>query len=172
MMYGAQSDKFDYHMVGFDEPILNYFLTKDGLYCDVQRVGSFNLFNDTRYDWKARPTHTVNLLLPFFYPTSFIFFVSHSPLCPSLLSYYSYPITDPITSILFTTLSPPHSSTTTTTNTPSCLLPFLFSSPLLSSELVYLNRKISLNMVAKKCGGGLNGDDFKIDHNASPYVPE
>ena len=50
MMYGAQSDKFDYHMIGFDEPILNYFLTKDGLYCEVQRVGSFNLFNDTRQD--------------------------------------------------------------------------------------------------------------------------
>ena len=136
MMYGAQNDKFDYHMVGFDEPILNYFLTKDGLYCDVQRVGSFNLFNDTRYYY---PTITlcINHYMKSLYPFhTLLSFFSH--LIPSNTLYHSqkHPL-----------IHPP-------------------------SELVYLNRKISLNMVAKKCGGGLNGDDFKIDHNASPYVPE
>jgi predicted SAM-dependent methyltransferase len=47
MMYGAQMDDMDYHKIGFDETLLATFLTTAG-FCDIQRVGSFNLpFADT-----------------------------------------------------------------------------------------------------------------------------
>eukprot|EP01038_Epipyxis_sp_PR26KG_P008707 gene8707-11766_t len=47
MMYGAQSDPFDYHQVGFDEDLLVYFMNKAG-FCQLERVGNFNLpFIDT-----------------------------------------------------------------------------------------------------------------------------
>lgn len=47
MMYGAQMDDMDYHKIGFDETLLATFLTTAG-FCDIQRVGSFNLpFGDT-----------------------------------------------------------------------------------------------------------------------------
>lgn len=46
MIYGAQSDEYDYHKVGFDESILTTFLRQAG-FCGIERTGSFNLFNDT-----------------------------------------------------------------------------------------------------------------------------
>ena len=46
MIYGAQSDEYDYHKVGFDEMILTVFLRQAG-FCRIERTGSFNLFNDT-----------------------------------------------------------------------------------------------------------------------------
>ncbi len=46
MFYGAQSDMFDYHFVGFDEDLLTYFLHQAG-FCEIERVGNFNLFQDT-----------------------------------------------------------------------------------------------------------------------------
>ena len=46
MIYGAQSDKYDYHKVGFDESLLTHFLHQNG-FCHIERTGNFNLFNDT-----------------------------------------------------------------------------------------------------------------------------
>lgn len=46
MIYGAQSDEYDFHMVGFDEEILTSFLQQEG-FCKVERVGSYRLFDDT-----------------------------------------------------------------------------------------------------------------------------
>lgn len=46
VIYGAQSDEFDYHKVGFDFGVLRALLHQNG-YCDIERVGSFNLFNDS-----------------------------------------------------------------------------------------------------------------------------
>ncbi len=46
VIYGAQSDKYDYHKVGFDFTILRALLVQNG-YCNIERVGSFNLFNDS-----------------------------------------------------------------------------------------------------------------------------
>lgn len=45
MMYGGQTDVFDYHLIGFDESILTSVL-RDAGFCDIQRVGNFNLFSD------------------------------------------------------------------------------------------------------------------------------
>lgn len=46
LMYGGHEDAYDHHKVGFDFPILSYFLTQAG-FSDVQRVPDFNLFEDT-----------------------------------------------------------------------------------------------------------------------------
>ena len=46
MMYGAQSDQFDYHKVGFDEHTLRFFVEEAG-FCNFKRVGAFNIHNDT-----------------------------------------------------------------------------------------------------------------------------
>ncbi|KAJ1438335.1 glycosyl transferase family 41-domain-containing protein [Ochromonadaceae sp. CCMP2298] len=47
MVYGAQSDSFDYHMVGFNFNLLEHFLKQAG-FCHIQRVRSFNLpFGDS-----------------------------------------------------------------------------------------------------------------------------
>ena len=46
MMYGAQSDLYDYHKVGFDEGTLRYFV-EDAGFCNFKRVGNFNIHNDT-----------------------------------------------------------------------------------------------------------------------------
>lgn len=46
MMYGAQSDLFDYHKVGFDEHTLQFFVEEAG-FCNFKRVGAFNIHNDT-----------------------------------------------------------------------------------------------------------------------------
>ena len=45
MMYGGQTDEYDYHMIGFDESVLASVLADAG-FCNVQRVGDFNLFPD------------------------------------------------------------------------------------------------------------------------------
>lgn len=45
MMYGGQTDEYDYHMVGFDEGILTSVLMDVG-FCHITRVGDFNLFQD------------------------------------------------------------------------------------------------------------------------------
>lgn len=47
MMYGAQMDEMDFHKVGFDQDVLAYFLSQAD-FCEIERVGSFNLpFHDT-----------------------------------------------------------------------------------------------------------------------------
>ena len=46
MMYGAQVDEYDFHKIGFDEAILHTFL-RDHKFCNIERVHSFNLFQDT-----------------------------------------------------------------------------------------------------------------------------
>jgi predicted SAM-dependent methyltransferase len=45
MMYGGQTDDYDYHLVGFDDSILASVLMQAG-FCDIQRVGDFNIFKD------------------------------------------------------------------------------------------------------------------------------
>ncbi|RHY34781.1 hypothetical protein DYB32_000665 [Aphanomyces invadans] len=46
MMYGGQTDGHDFHKTGFDRVILDSFLTEAG-FCNVTRVKSFGLFQDT-----------------------------------------------------------------------------------------------------------------------------
>lgn len=46
MMYGGQTDEYDYHLIGFDEPMLAMFL-RDAGFCNTERVRDFNLgFSD------------------------------------------------------------------------------------------------------------------------------
>eukprot|EP01035_Chromulina_nebulosa_P017203 gene17203-22723_t len=45
MIYGSQSNAFDYHFIGFDEEILTSFLVDYG-FCNIERVQAFNLFED------------------------------------------------------------------------------------------------------------------------------
>ena len=44
MMYGGQMDAYDYHHVGLDYHILYHILTCTG-FCEIQRVGNFNVLN-------------------------------------------------------------------------------------------------------------------------------
>jgi predicted SAM-dependent methyltransferase len=46
MMFGGQEDMYDYHYVGFNEHLLTSLLLQSG-FCDVKRVETFNLFNDS-----------------------------------------------------------------------------------------------------------------------------
>jgi len=46
MLYGGQSDAFDYHKAGFNLQILTWYLEQVG-FKSVRRVPSFNLFKDT-----------------------------------------------------------------------------------------------------------------------------
>jgi predicted SAM-dependent methyltransferase len=46
MIFGGHVDKYDYHLVGFNEAFLSGFLRSAG-FIDVQRVSSFGLFDDT-----------------------------------------------------------------------------------------------------------------------------
>jgi hypothetical protein len=46
IIYGGQTDAYDFHKVGFTLEFLGYFLHKHG-FCDVQRVASHDLFDDT-----------------------------------------------------------------------------------------------------------------------------
>jgi len=46
MMFGAHSDKHDYHYIGFSSDILNYFLGKAG-FTNAKRVKEFGIFEDT-----------------------------------------------------------------------------------------------------------------------------
>lgn len=46
MIFGAHVDAHDYHQVGFDLPILAYFLRGAG-FADIERVADFGLFDDT-----------------------------------------------------------------------------------------------------------------------------
>ena len=46
MIYGAQTDEFDFHYMGFDDATLPTLLAVHG-FCDLKRVGNFNLFSDT-----------------------------------------------------------------------------------------------------------------------------
>ena len=42
MMYGGQTDEYDYHLIGFDETMLTMFLSNAG-FCEIERVGNFNI---------------------------------------------------------------------------------------------------------------------------------
>jgi predicted SAM-dependent methyltransferase len=46
MMYGGQQDEYDFHYVGFTYDMLAEMLMSFD-FCDVQRVGDFNIFRDT-----------------------------------------------------------------------------------------------------------------------------
>ena len=46
MMYGAQSDQFDHHHVGFDDSLLLAAVAEAG-FCNAERVGDFRLHDDT-----------------------------------------------------------------------------------------------------------------------------
>jgi predicted SAM-dependent methyltransferase len=46
MMFGGHVDKYDYHAVGLNEEFLTLFLRDCG-YVNIQRVQSFDLFDDT-----------------------------------------------------------------------------------------------------------------------------
>jgi predicted SAM-dependent methyltransferase len=46
MIFGAHSDSYDYHLVGFDEHYLGAVLREAG-FTGIQRVAGFNLFEDT-----------------------------------------------------------------------------------------------------------------------------
>lgn len=46
MIYGGQTDRYDFHLYGYNEESLTLFLKEAG-YCKMQRVGNFNLFGDT-----------------------------------------------------------------------------------------------------------------------------
>ena len=45
MIFGGQTNSFDYHMTGFNEEILSHFLKNVG-FSDVKRVEEFGLFED------------------------------------------------------------------------------------------------------------------------------
>lgn len=61
MMYGAHLDAHDYHKVGFDFPILAYFLAQAG-FADIERVADFGLFNDTSRSRFAGVPISLNLI--------------------------------------------------------------------------------------------------------------
>ena len=46
MIYGAQSDQFDFHYMGFDDVTLPTLLSGHG-FCGIKRVGNFNIIEDT-----------------------------------------------------------------------------------------------------------------------------
>ena len=46
MMFGGHVDEHDYHKVGFNFPVLSYFLTQAG-FTDITRVDDLGVFNDT-----------------------------------------------------------------------------------------------------------------------------
>jgi hypothetical protein len=46
MIYGAQTDEFDFHHVGFDDETLPTLLSVHG-FCDLKRVDNFNIVQDT-----------------------------------------------------------------------------------------------------------------------------
>lgn len=61
MMYGGQTNVFDYHYVGFNERILIKFLTETGFY-EITRVDIFNLFKDSSMMmFKGKPV-SLNIL--------------------------------------------------------------------------------------------------------------
>ena len=67
MMYGAQMDDSDYHKIGFDETLLASFLMSSG-FCDIERVGSFNLpFTDTSDMVYAGYTISLNIVARYVY---------------------------------------------------------------------------------------------------------
>lgn len=46
MIYGAQSDEFDFHHMGFDVVTLSTVLAAHN-FCGIKRVGNFNIMQDT-----------------------------------------------------------------------------------------------------------------------------
>ena len=46
MIYGGQTDRYDFHLYGYNEESLAIYLKEAG-FCNIQRVGNFNLFMDT-----------------------------------------------------------------------------------------------------------------------------
>ena len=45
MIYGAQSDEFDFHHIGFDDVTLPALLAAHK-FCNLERVANFNIFHD------------------------------------------------------------------------------------------------------------------------------
>lgn len=46
MLYGGQTNAYDYHLTGFNEDFLRFYLTKAG-FKSITRVERFGIFNDT-----------------------------------------------------------------------------------------------------------------------------
>lgn len=46
MIYGAQTDEFDFHHMGFDEATLPTLLAGHN-FCSLERVSNFNIIQDT-----------------------------------------------------------------------------------------------------------------------------
>jgi predicted SAM-dependent methyltransferase len=46
MMFGGQTDAYDFHYIGLDFELLATYLTEAG-FADIQRVNTFGLFDDT-----------------------------------------------------------------------------------------------------------------------------
>jgi predicted SAM-dependent methyltransferase len=46
MMFGGQSDDYDYHLAGLNEEFLTSYLTAAG-FTGIRRVENFGLFDDT-----------------------------------------------------------------------------------------------------------------------------
>lgn len=47
MMFGGQTDDYDFHYVGLNQEFLAHFLANAGFSANMRRVASFGLFNDT-----------------------------------------------------------------------------------------------------------------------------
>ena len=61
MMFGGQTDKFDYHYFGWNYEFLNSYLIEAG-FKKNERVKSFNLFNDTSDYAPYGPPISLNII--------------------------------------------------------------------------------------------------------------
>lgn len=60
LIYGAHADAYDHHKVGFDFPILAYFLSEAG-FTAIERVADFGLFDDTSRGFYAGKPISLNV---------------------------------------------------------------------------------------------------------------
>lgn len=61
MMFGAHSDEYDYHMIGLNHEFLHGYLNEVG-FINIERVQSFNLFEDTSEMKFANVPISLNLI--------------------------------------------------------------------------------------------------------------
>lgn len=60
MMFGGQGNAYDHHHIGMDEEMLNTYLALCG-FCEIERVGAFNLFNSKDTSSSAFRQYEVSL---------------------------------------------------------------------------------------------------------------
>jgi predicted SAM-dependent methyltransferase len=80
MIYGGQTDRYDFHLFGYNEESLTLFLKEAG-FCNIQRVGNFNLFMDTSAMEKFGYNISLNMVAsvcPGVGETQDGFFIQHS----------------------------------------------------------------------------------------------